>query len=365
MSDEPRPALKELLGEKPHRVLADALPKVYPAFDKKRFLALTLTGIEERSLMQRLRRATEALRETLPSGFPAAVKVLRDVSVQLPRSFANLVYPDFVGLYGAAHYETSLEALKYFTTLGSSEFGIRPFLQADLKRTLATMTKWAEDPDEHVRRLASEGSRPRLPWATRVAALIKDPTLTTPILEKLLNDPSLYVRKSVANHLNDLSKDHPEWLIGWLKAHDLQTPNTRWIMKRALRTLIKKGHPAALALVGATGAAAVGKVAFSVKPKRLALGGDIALDLSLRSTGKTKQHLVVDYAIHYVKKSADTSHKVFKWKAVDLAPNESLRLSKRQRIKDYTTRKHYPGKHVVEVLINGAVVARDSFALTV
>lgn len=359
----PAAALKEMFNEARYRALADELSKVHSPFDRKRFLALTLDGLADRSLLQRLRRTSEALRETLPSDYEDALAVLRKLAPRVKHSFVSIVLPDFVGLYGRQHYELSLEALKFFTPLGSSEFGIRAFLRDDLKRTLRVMASWAADPDEHVRRLASEGSRPRLPWSFRLEPIAQDPELTAPILKKLLNDPSLYVRKSVANHLNDHSKGHPEWLVDWLQAQDLQSAEARWIAKRALRTLVKKGHPRALSLIGVSGKADLASVEFLVAPRRVKLGQRIELSFTLRAGGRTAQRLVIDYALHFVKSNGSTSAKVFKWKEVTLEPGAMFGLTKTQRIQDFTTRKHYPGRHRIELLINGHAVAESAFML--
>lgn len=362
-SDSSSPALKEIFNEARYRSLAKELRAIYPAFDSKRFLALTLEGLDSRSLLQRMRRTSEALRETLPPKFPAALKILRQLAPRIQHNFASIVPPDFVALYGAEHYDLSLEALKFFTRFGSSEFAIRPFLKQDLERTLAVMGTWANDENEHVRRLASEGSRPRLPWSFRLDAIVQNPDLTAPILSQLIDDPSLYVRKSVANHLNDISKDHPAWLISWLQVQDLSQPHAKWISKRAVRTLVKRGHPEALALIGATGKAEIKVNQFTVAPSRVQLGKPVTLSFEFAAVGQANQHLVIDYAIHYVKSSGQSSAKVFKWKALDLAPGQTAVLEKTQRIQDFTTRKHFAGKHRVEVMANGRVVAEGSFAL--
>lgn len=362
-SDASSPALKEIFNEARYRSLAKELRAIYPAFDAKRFLALTLTDLDTRSLLQRMRRTTEALRETLPPRFPDALKILRQLAPRIQHSFTSIVPPDFVALYGQDHYELSLDALKFFTPFGSAEFAIRTFLKSDLKRTLAVMETWATDKNEHVRRLASEGSRPRLPWSFRLDAIVQNPDLTAPILSRLINDPSLYVRKSVANHLNDISKDHPDWLIAWLRAQDLSQPHARWIAKRALRTLVKRGHPEALALIGATGNAEIKVNHFTVAPRRVQLGEPVTFSFEFTAAGKANQHLVIDYAVHYVKSSGGSSAKVFKWRALDLSPGQTVTLGKTQRIQDFTTRKHFPGDHRVEVMANGRVVAESSFAL--
>lgn len=363
MPDSSAQALKEIFNEARYCSLAKELRAVYPAFDAKRFITRALVDLDSLSLLQRVRRTTEALRETLPSSFPAAIKVLRKLAPRIQHNFASIVPPDFVALYGADHYELSLDALKYFTVFGSAEFAIRAFLKVDLERTLAVMNTWADDTNEHVRRLASEGSRPRLPWSFRLDSIMRDPELTAPILSKLLNDPSLYVRKSVANHLNDLSKDHPTWLISWLQSRDLTQPHAKWIARRAVRTLVKRGHSEALALIGATGKAKIRVERFEASPRSLRLGERIELSFCFTATGTRAQHVVIDYAVHYIKSSGATSAKVFKWKALDLEPSQRVTLARTQRIQDFTTRKHFPGKHRVEVMANGRVVAETQFQL--
>jgi 3-methyladenine DNA glycosylase AlkC len=355
--------LKEWFNAARYRQIAADLADVYPAADPKVFLARTLPGLDELSLLQRLRRTTEALHAVLPADFPAAVAILRRLAPKFRHNFVSLVLPDYVGLHGHGHFAESMAALKFFTPFGSSEFAIREFLRRDLGRTLAVMGDWSTDPDEHVRRLACEGCRPRLPWSFRLEALVADPGPVTPILENLRADPSLYVRKSVANHLNDITKDHPEWVLERLGRWDLTHPHTGWIAQRALRTLIKQGDRRALGLVGAGRKAEVAEVEFKVSPKAIRLGEAVTLELHLKSAAAGPQKLVVDYTIHYVKQSGETSAKVFKWKNVTLAPGETLSLTKRQRIQDFTTRKHHPGRHRVEVTVNGDRQAGAEFRL--
>lgn len=361
MSDSPE--LKHLFDEARYRRMADDLAEVQPGFDRKRFLAHTLEGLAERSLLQRLRRTSEAMRATLPEEFPKALAVLRKLAPRIEHNFVTLVLPDYVGLYGLDDFERSMEALKFFTRFGSSEFAIREFLRLDLPRTLAVMETWSRDADEHVRRLASEGCRPRLPWSFKLRELIADPSPVRPILENLRADPSLYVRKSVANHLNDITKDHPEWVLERIAGWDLADERTAWIAKRALRTLIKQGDRRALGVIGAGQKAEVAVESFTVSPAKVKLGGRVTLDLVLRSTGKAPQKWVVDYAVHYVKQSGGTSAKVFKWKEATVGAGAALSLTKSQRIQDFTTRKHHPGRHVVAVTVNGEKVAEGAFEL--
>ncbi|MBL7983390.1 MAG: DNA alkylation repair protein, partial [Flavobacteriales bacterium] len=274
-----------------------------------------------------------------------------------------LLYPDFVGQFGQDDPGFSLEALKHFTSYGSSEFAVRDFFRRDVQGTLKVMRTWAEDENEHIRRLASEGSRPRLPWSFRLDAVLKNPTLTTPILERLRADDSLYVRKSVANHLNDFSKDHPAYMIALLRSWDRKHPHTAWIAKHASRTLIKAGNVDALALFAFDSKVKVRVDDLRISPQRLKLGDTLAFAFTVVSEAAREQQLVIDYAIHYRKAGGGTSRKVFKLKEVELGPRAALRIAKRQRIVDFSTRKHYAGEHVVEVMVNGKVKTNASFLL--
>ncbi len=362
MADSEYPALKDMFDAARFRRIARAAAAVYPAFDAKRFLALCLPDLESKNLLQRLRLVTDCLRATLPADYRKALAILRRLAPRIDRGFVSLFLPDFVGVHGLQYFDESMDALKFFTGFGSSEFGIRPFLRQDLRRTLKVMEKWSRDGSEDVRRLASEGCRPRLPWSFRLDALIADPSPTGKILETLKADPSLYVRKSVANHLNDITKDHPDWVMDRLARWDMENAHTGWIAKRALRSLIKAGDRRALAMIGAGHAAEVDVRNFTVAPRKLRLGERVTFSFEFISTASQK--LVVDYAIHYVKKSGAASAKVFKWREFHAAAGEMIRLEKTQTIRDFTTRKHHAGKHRVQVMINGAVLAEGAFTLT-
>ncbi|MFZ4776583.1 MAG: DNA alkylation repair protein [Terrimicrobiaceae bacterium] len=364
MSEPSAPALKEYFNATRFRQIAKDVAAVHPGFDARGFLTLSLPGLDELSLLQRLRRVTVSLHATLPSNYRQTLSVLRKLAPRIDSGFVTLFMPDYVGLYGHDHFDASMEALKFFTPFGSSEFGVRPFLKADLHRTLKVMERWAEDEDEQVRRLASEGCRPRLPWSFRLEALIADPAPTARILENLKADPSLYVRKSVANHLNDITKDHPARVLERIAGWDMENARCAWIAKRALRSLIKAGDRRALSLLGAGQAAAVRMEEFTIAPKHVHLGEAIRIGIRLASLGRKPQKLIVDYKVHYVKKSGSASAKVFKWKELRMEPGQVIELAKRQTIRDFSTRKHHAGEHRVEVMINGAVFGEGSFQLS-
>jgi 3-methyladenine DNA glycosylase AlkC len=360
---ESAPALKHIFDAARIRHIAAETHAVHPAFDRARFIALCEAGLDDLSLMQRMRRVAEALHATLPADYREALKVLHALAPRLNSSFVTIALPEFVAHYGADDFDASMEALNAFTRFGTAEFAIRHFLRRDLHRTLAVMHRWSLDDNEHVRRLASEGCRPRLPWSFHIEPLMRDPSPVAGILENLKADASLYVRKSVANHLNDITKNNPAWVLERLAGWSQADPNTRWIVKHGLRSLIKAGDRQALALVGAGDKAQIDIRAFAVTPGAIRLGNSIELTAEIASTSTAPQRLVVDYAIHYVKKSGATSAKVFKLKTLALPAGASVTLRRAQAIRSFTTRVHYAGRHEVELLVNGESLARSAFDL--
>jgi 3-methyladenine DNA glycosylase AlkC len=356
---------KNWFNEARYKQIASELAAIEPKFDRENFLALTLDGLNERELMDRVRQVAIAAESSLPGTYRDKLAVLRKAAPRLSHSFVSVSFCDFVARHGLDDFEHSMEALKFLTPFGSAEFAVRPFVQRDPARALAIMQKWANDKDEHVRRLASEGSRPRLPWGSRLSAIVANPDLTAPILEALKADPTLYVRKSVANYLNDIAKDHPDWVLDRVASWNGKRVDTDWVVRHALRTLIKQGNPRALAFLGADTAAAsqVRIVRFSVSPTKLALGDSLQLEAELVSTHPKPLLFVIDYVVHYVKAGGSTSAKVFKWANVTLSKDKVVVLKKRQTVRDFTTRKHHAGLHRVELQINGQRLAEASFQL--
>ena len=357
-------ALKEIFDRARLRAFADQTKAVWPRFDAERFFALATDGLDDLGIMQRMRLAAEAFDATLPDDYEQALDILGDLAPSIRHGFASITLCEFVVLRGIDDFDRSMRALHLFTRHGSGEFAIRHFLKRDPARTLAVMRKWADDDNEHVRRLASEGSRPRLPWSFQFREAVADPSLTWPILDDLRGDPSLYVRKSVANHLNDISKDHPAWLVERLAPWPRDDTHTAWIVKHALRTLIKKGDPAALALAGATGKAQAHIDGFSVSPAQLRLGDRLTVSARVVSTASERQRIVADYAVHYVKKNGAASRKVFKLKSFALEPGAVQPLYVSQLVRDFTTRTHNAGFHKVELMLNGETMAEGGFDLS-
>jgi 3-methyladenine DNA glycosylase AlkC len=356
-------SMKNWFNPARYQTLADELAALAPGFDRRRFLRVALDGLEQLELMDRLRRTTAAFAAATPGDFRRQVAILRELAPRIEHGFVGIWPCDFVATHGLGDPAFALAALRDLTRYGSAEFAVRPFLARDLPGTLKVMRAWADEADEHVRRLASEGSRPRLPWGQRLTALVADPSPTGPILEALRADPALYVRKSVANHLNDIAKDHPAAVLDRVERWDRADARTAWIVRHAIRTLVKRGEPRALALLGAGAPARLDVAAFTVTPRRLRLGDTVTLAAELTSATRREQTLVIDYVVHYVKATGRHTAKVFKWTTATLGPGGPLRLIKRQTIRDFSTRRHHPGVHRVELQVNGRRLAESTFTL--
>ena len=365
MSDNPN-AFKHWIGEALLSRLADELDRASPGLDTGRLRALTprLTPLE---LKDRVRLVRDTLREILPQRYPRALSILMKIARRPTLKGVDL-WPvtEFVQTYGLDDFERSMDALHALTQRFTAEFALRPFLQHHHARAFAALATWAEDPNHHVRRAASEGSRPRLPWGARVPALITDPRPGLAILERLRFDRELYVRKSVANHLNDISKDHPELVVATLRrwtedAAAADRANIDWIVRQALRGLIKAGDRQALALIGVDHRPRIAIRDFRLTPTRVRIGDGLQFAFVVESITRAEQKLVVDYIIHFVNASGRHGVKVFKLKTFALAGRARRELSKSHSLRPITTRTYYPGKHRLQIQINGAVVHESGF----
>jgi len=344
--------------------LAVAIAHHLPDFDRHGFTRMTTHGLDQLELKQRMTRTVEACRSHLPDDYRQAVGILKALAPRYEGKFQGMFCSEYVGRYGLDDFDFSLDALAYFTTFSSAEFGIREYLRNDFERTLEVMKTWAASDNHHHRRLASEGSRPRLPWSFRIPQLISDPSPTHPILERLNTDDSETVRRSVANHLNDISKDHPETMLDWVNAWDRTDERTGWIVKHSARGLLKKGHPRAFGLFGFEAEPAIETASLNVDRPAVAIGDDITFSFTLGSLKNRPQKLAVDYSVHYVKKSGKTSPKVFKLKEIELGLGASETLGRRISLRNLSTREHHPGTHHIEMIVNGRSVGVVSFDVT-
>ncbi len=363
MADKAKnPLMKDGLGAAAVERMAMALSKAWKDFPATAFRQSALRGLEDLELKQRVRHLIGVLRSQLPDDLTEALALLRRVPEHWHAGepgdsmagFAAWPLIDFVGEHGGEHFDDSMETMRCLTPLFSAEFAIRPFLERQPQRTLSRLAEWARDEDPHVRRLVSEGTRPRLPWGCRLRRFQEDPSAGLALLEILKDDPSEYVRRSVANHLNDIGKDHPERLVELCHRWSQQaSPERRWILRHGLRSLIKEGHGGALRVLGYDPDVAVEVEKLLLKPPRLCLGESFELRFDVVSKQSTGAPLVIDYAVHHVKANGSTTPKVFKLKTVTLEPGQRLSVSKKHAVRRISTRTYYAGCHQVDVLLNG------------
>ncbi|WP_455202258.1 DNA alkylation repair protein [Kaarinaea lacus] len=347
-----------------YRQLSQDLSDIDSNIDARQFYLACTKNLSELELKQRMQRTADVCRLFFPDNYPEALKRLYAYAEMINENkFCYMFMPDFVARFGAHDFKRSMQALKDFTVYSSSELAIRVFLQNDFDRSLDVVKKWTGNKNVHIRRLASEGTRPRLPWAMRVKALLDNPDHSLPILQDLKTDNEKYVQKSVANHLNDISKDHPQKMLKLVKSWDANEQSIAWIIRHASRTLIKQGNNQALAIFGAHKKPEIKIRKFKLNSGKRVLGDDLIIELELDSLATYPQQLIIDYKIHYVKASGQLSPKVFKLKKFTLNPGQSLRLTKKQALKDLSTRKHYTGQHKIELLINGGNMKSMSFHL--
>ncbi|MBO7748274.1 DNA alkylation repair protein [Paenibacillus sp. MWE-103] len=350
------------------RQFAAIVSSAWPAFPGEDFVRrATAAGWEELELKGRMRRITTSLGETLPPNYPEALDVLLSVCDRCG-GFPYLFFPDFVETYGLDDWERSMAALERFTVQSSAEFAIRPFILREPERTMVRMAEWSRHGNEHVRRLASEGCRPRLPWAQALPPFKRDPSPILPILEQLKADPSLYVRKSVANNLNDIAKDHPDVVKAIAARWMGRNPLTDWIVRRGCRSLVGAADPEALALFGYEGTAAADLVAAAelvAAHPEAELGGSTELQYALRlkDEGAGPVRLRLELGVGYVKSGGKVSEKRFLLGDKRAMPGAGIQGAKRIDWKDLSTRKHYAGPHRLALLVNGAAVAETSVLL--
>jgi len=365
------PALKDQIDTHLVGQLADRIQIVYPDFAHADFINAVDAELHDLELKPRFGLIADKLATFLPDDYPTAVQILVDILNDTSHDFEHiedigfrlLSIPTFVENYGVDHREASMNAMVIITRYTSCEFAIRPFITNYPEQTMQTLHEWVHDDNEHVRRLVSEGTRPRLPWAPQLQEFIADPSPTLELLQPLKDDPSLYVRRSVANHLNDITKDHPDRVLEILEAwNDDASERTQWLINHALRTLVKKGDERALSLLG-YGTAKVDLHDLEVTPKSLNFGDSLTIRFQLKSTSNKPQKLMIDYIMHFVKANGKTAPKVFKLKKTELDVSEMLYIEKSHSIRPISTRKYYPGRHRIEIQVNGQVIGETEFEL--
>lgn len=363
------PTADELLSATTIRGLVGCLTAAAPELALPT-VRTSATALQGRSLSERSRAVRDALLVDLPVGYASFEAVVR--AALGDADFTGwMIWPITEALADRASaseeggdFEAGLDLLAELTPRLTGEFALRSFLEADPERTLVAVKGWTTHPDEHVRRLASEGTRPHLPWAKKVRAILDRPESTVPVLDALYRDTSEYVRRSVANHLNDISRAHPALTTStadrWLAQPDAHTPK---LVRHGLRTLVKNGDPEALRLLGfapPTHIALTGPVRHD---RTVLVGGELRFEFTLQNRGTGATSLAIDYVVHHRKANGSLTPKVFKLTTRNLAPGESATITRRHSFKPVSTRTYYPGEHAIEIQINGARRGNSTFHL--
>ncbi len=367
--------LKDQFGRDVAERIADALDQACGGsvpFARDAFVVDALDGFDDLELSPRAQRIADAMADHLPDDRTLAMEILLDSlgdvrpsTEELGGMGAFFYWPHvkFVADHGQDDFETAMHLQFELTKRFTAEFSIRSYLVGRHRAaTLARLAIWAGDPDPHVRRLVSEGSRPRLPWAPRLSEFVDDPTPVVELLELLRYDDAEYVRRSVANNLNDIAKDHPDLVVGicrrwWTDADE----DGRRMIRHALRTLIKAGDPGALDVLGFGASSPVRLVAGRIDPSTVAIGGKVHVELDLENPADVEAGALVDVRVHFVKANGSSSPKVFKGRELTLRPGERQSFRKMVSIKQHSTRTHYAGEHRVEAIVNGVSVEVATF----
>jgi 3-methyladenine DNA glycosylase AlkC len=362
--------LKNSYGPNIPRRIAAMIEAVHPAFPAAAFVSYCLDGYDALELTPRARRIADAMARHLPPDPAEAITILiASLGPKIERlegmaPFVYLPHVLFVAEHGLECLEESFHAQYELTQRFTAEFSIRAFIDRHPEPTLTRLRQWAGDPSMHVRRLVSEGTRPRLPWAPRLRRFQEDPSPVIELLELLKDDPEEYVRRSVANNLNDMAKDHPKLVIEvcrrwWPDA----SPPRRRLIQHGLRTLVKQGNHDALALLGFAPGSPVSVTYVSATPEQARIGETVILEVGIHNDTPSAQPVLVDLRVHFVKANGSTAPKVFKGATFQLAPGEAGKLVKRVSVAQQSTRTHHPGRHQVEVLVNGEPLAHTWFNL--
>ncbi|MEM9819429.1 MAG: DNA alkylation repair protein [Bacteroidota bacterium] len=362
--------LKDLYSPDFYQNFLNAFQKVSPKVDREAFLSSIFDEQwEQRELKDRMRHTTKTMHQWMPTHFKKAValmkkllKVLENEGIQ-ETSVEYMFLPDYLELYGLEHCKTSLAAMEWLTPFTSCEFAIRPFIVRYPEILIPQILAWTTHSDLHLRRLASEGCRPRLPWAMALPELKKDPSPILPILAQLKNDPSEYVRKSVANNLNDISKDHPELVLRIGREWKGRSKATDWIIKHACRTLLKAGNKTAMQLFGYSPTDQLQVHQFDLQAKEVRIGETLNFSFQMTNSAPQEALLRIEYGIDYLRANGSLSRKVFKITERKLAAGARLKMERKQSFRIITTKTFYPGRHQLALIVNGEEMGCLSFEL--
>ncbi|MFT4678646.1 MAG: 3-methyladenine DNA glycosylase AlkC [Flavobacteriales bacterium] len=366
-------AFKDIFSPALVNQLGTELKSVYGKFDLPGFEKDIVRHLEPLSLSQRAKCISDGMKNHLPKAYSETALILHKVlgpeadAGDWSDNSAMRYWPFGVYIveHGIDHYDESVGLMYELTKRFTAEWAIRPFIEKYYDKMMPLLHTWSQDENVHVRRLVSEGSRPRLPWAPKLVNFIQDPTPVIELITKLNNDPELYVRRSVANNINDIAKDHPDLavktLLAWQKN---KSKNTDWIIGHASRTLLKNGHPDALRLQGFNPNIKLSINKLSLTDK-VQFGTSLDFEFTIESQENSAEEILVDYLIHHLKANGKTSPKVFKLTKKKLVPGESITITKSHSMRPISTRKYYAGEHALEIQVNGITYGQHFFTLNI
>lgn len=349
--------------------LTTAIKSRLPDFNDQHFINRIFDiAWEKKELKQRVRHISTTLKNYLPGAYPDQVKIIVGIIEDLKKEgrkggFEYIFFPDFIEQFGLEDLNISLESIESITEFISCEFAIRPFLLKYPDKVMSQMVQWSKHPHPNVRRLSSEGCRPRLPWAMAIPQLKKDPSPVFPILNNLKNDPSLFVRKSVANHLNDIAKDHPSIVIGIANKWKGTSKETDWIIRHGCRTLLKKADKNIYSLYDLNPQANCRIMNFKLSKNRISQDERLQFSFKLEPVKKQVSKLRIEYAIYYMKSNGKQNKKIFQLTENNFNKDQYYSFTRNQSFHDLTTRKHYPGKHKIAIVVNGREMVTKDFWL--
>ena len=351
--------LKDLYSRVFYGNLSDALLEVLPSFNKQKFLQQIFTDdFSRKELKARMRHTSETLHAFMPADFKRMVEIIYKLIQNLKKKnigedgLTYMFLPDYIEVYGIDNFDDSIKSIEFITQFVSCEFAVRPFLLRYGSKMMAQMQLWSKHENYKVRRLSSEGSRPRLPWAMAIPDLKKDPSSILPILENLKNDPSEWVRRSVANNINDIAKDHPDFVLKLARKWKGAAKETDAIIKHGSRTLLKKGHVGILSHYGLN-SKNIQVSGFKIDTASVKIGGHLAFSFRVVNKDRKKQTVRLEYGMYYKKANNQLTRKVFKISEKTYEPGAGLEVRLKQSFKKITIRTFYPGKHQLSVIVNG------------
>lgn len=363
-------ALKDKYSSAFYDNFSNAVKEVIPSFSKKKFITSIFDETwDSKELKDRMRHTSFVLHQFLPEDFETAAGKIEKIITKLRQSsfpdggIEFLFFPDYIERYGINHFDISVKAIEFTTQYITCEYAVRPFIIMYGDRMMQQMHAWSLHENHHVRRLASEGSRPRLPWAVALPSLKKDPGPVLPLLNNLKTDPSEYVRRSVANSLNDIAKDNPDIVLSIAKQWKGISRETDAIIKHGCRTLLKQGNATVLKYFGLNAGEDIKLSAFTIINRSLHIGEALSFSFSLKNEGRKIQAIRLEYGIYYLRQNGLLSKKVFKISEKSLQPGEQVKILRKQSFRIITTRKFYPGKHKLSIIINGRELKAGHFEL--